>query len=95
MLAQGAQSVRQLTPKIVENHDCAVTFSSFVFSRPCFVVVVVVVVVAVAAVAVVVVLFLPVSVCARCTSIWYVARAEEDEVEKGGTKNSNTKQAGR
>ena len=59
MLAQGAQSVRQLTPKIVENHDCAVTFSSFVFSRPCFVVVLVVVVVAaVAAVAVVVVLFL-------------------------------------
>jgi hypothetical protein len=59
VLAQGAQSVRQLTPKIVENHDCAVTFSSFVFSRPCFVVVV-------AAVAVVVVLFLLVFFFSLC-----------------------------
>ena len=65
MLAQGAQSVRQLTPKIVENHDCAVTFSSFVFSRSCFVVVV-------AAVAVAVVLFLLVFFFSSCSLCEYV-----------------------
>lgn len=67
MLAQGAQSVRQLTPKIVENHDCAVTFSSFVFSRSCFVVVV-------AAVAVAVVLFLLVFFFSSCSLCEYDVR---------------------
>jgi len=67
VLAQGAQSVRQLTPKIVENHDCAVTFSSFVFSRSCFVVVV-------AAVAVVVVLFLLVFFFSSCSLCEYDVR---------------------
>jgi len=68
VLAQGAQSVRQLTPKIVENHDCAVTFSSFVFSRSCFVVVVV------AAVAVAVVLFLLVFFFSSCSLCEYDVR---------------------